>query len=441
MILSVTLRPNIILLSCALAIAVGCDRTPRQPDRPNIVLIVIDTLRADRLSFYGHDEETAPFLASLAERSLVFRAAHSNSSWTAPAMASLFTSLYPFQHGVHTATLGSDRESFEVRVLPADAPTLPESLGSLGYKTFGVSDNQNVSEIPGFDRGFDVFESTSYESAEKVEETVLAWRSQIVSSEPYFLYIHFMDPHMPYHGREPWYDEPSGIGEIEDEEADALARYDSEIRFVDQHVARLFAAFGWGDDTVVLVTSDHGEEFGEHGGAQHGRTLYREVLDIPFLVSWPARWSAGRVVDARVSLVDVAPTLLSLAGHAGEKTHVGRSVVADLDSAGGAAPIYGELVREEDPSSGAPIRQETRSVIEGRFKYIDRPGPDEQLFDLAVDAHETQNVLDIHPEVGARLAADLERAIEHSPRYRPGLARVPLSPEQVEKLKALGYAE
>ncbi len=427
-------------LAVALALCLGCEpRAEPEAPRPNLVLIVIDTLRSDRLSFYGHSANTAPFLASLAEQSLVFTNAHSTSSWTGPAMASLFLSLHPFQHGMHIASLGADRESFEVKVLPDSVPTLAESLREVGYETYAVTDNQNVSEEPGFSRGFDRFASTHYESAVVVSQTLDAWRDDILSSQPFFLYVHYMDPHLPYNAREPWYGENSAAGE-EDDNADTLARYDSEIRYVDQFVEKLFDSFDWGDDTVVVVTSDHGEEFGDHGGYQHGRTLYREVVDIPLLLHSPARWPTARRIDERASLIDIAPTFLALARHPGAPTHVGRSLLPEDRAAAPERSVYTQLIWE-DEGKGSRVRSESRGVIRGDFKFLDHDRAPDQLFDLGADQNEMQSVLAQHPEVAKRLAEDLSDAMESSPRFEPGTARIPLSPKQIEKLKALGYAK
>lgn len=419
----------------------GCERpaeTSGDEQRPNLVLIVIDTLRADRLAFYGHGADTTPFLTSLAERSRLYTNAHSTSSWTAPAMASLFTSLHPFQHGMHIAKLSPDRASFEVKVLPAGAPTLAESLRARGYKTFGVTDNQNVSEKPGFDRGFDRFSSTQYESALVVNKTLMSWRDDILSSQPFFLYVHYMDPHLPYHEREPWYGQHPLAGKEGDFD-DSLARYDSELRFVDQHLAELFGGFDWPADTVVVLTSDHGEEFGDHGGEQHGRTLYGEVVDVPLLMYAPSRWS-GEKIDRRASLVDIAPTLLALSGHPGEPGHVGHSLLPGTADPDDDRSIYTQLIWEETPGKGkAP--QESRGVIQGSFKLLDHQDQPDQLFDLRSDAGETRSVAAEHPDVVTRLSADLNEAVESAPRFEPGIARIPLDRKKVEKLKALGYAK
>lgn len=428
----------VALLGAALFGLVACEREATTPasKKPNLVLIVIDTLRPDRLPFYGHSGPTAPFLDELSEKSLVFSRAHSTSSWTAPAMASLFLSLHPFQHGMHLASLSPDGKNFDIRVLPESVPSLPESLKAVGYRTFAVTDNQNVSEPPGFARGFDRFFSTHYQSAAAVNETLLRWRDDILSGEPYFLYVHYMDPHLPYNGREPWYGRDPASGS-DDEVTDALARYDSEIRYADEHIAELFAAFGWGEGTVVIVTSDHGEEFGEHGGEQHGRTLHAEVLDVPLLMYAPAQFPDGRRIDRRVSIIDVAPTFLDLAGHPGEPTYVGTSLRPDA-AWSGERSIYSQLITESGKSRR---RSEVRGVIRGRYKLLDHQSGADELFDLQADSAETQSILDDHPDLGAELAAELEAEVSSVPRFEPGTARIPLDSKKIEKLKALGYAE
>ena len=357
-------------------------------------------------------------------------------------MASLFTSLHPFQHNVHVATLGSDRRSFEVQTLPPSVATLPERLREAGYSTFGITDNQNISAVTGFDRGFDRFASTSYESAEAVHRTLLDWREAVLSSEPYFLYVHYMDPHMPYHAREPWYSENRAIARPDGEHAEELARYDSEIRYVDGFVEKLFAAYGWLDgNTVVVVTSDHGEEFGDHGGTQHGRTLYAEVLDVPLFLFGVRPSAQGARVDARVSLTDVAPTLLAVAGAEASGEHVGRPI--HLESGGGleALPVFSELVRVDNPNGKSHRRSEMKAVIRDSHKLVQQEGQPAALFDLQADPGETTDLRGRQPGLTARLTAELRAAEEEAPRYAPGSARLPLSPKQIEKLHALGYAD
>ena len=302
--------PGLCLLSVLAAI--GCARPPGPPAR--VVVVVIDTLRADHLPPYGYGLDTAPFLSQLAREGVLFEHAYSPASWTAPATASLFTSLYPFQHGVvlglrATRKLRSIDERVRLHTLPEELETMPEAMKRAGYATFGLTHNLNVSKPMGFAQGFDRFwHSPSQDSAADLNARLMEWKDRLATSPRTFLYLHYLDPHSPYHERAPLFDENTSG------RARTISAYDSEIRFVDQHLRAAYDAFGWGRDTLLVVTADHGEEFWEHGDIGHGHSLFGEVLNIPLIVRFPdGRWG-GRRVGAPVSLLDVLPTLRECVG-------------------------------------------------------------------------------------------------------------------------------
>jgi arylsulfatase A-like enzyme len=293
--------------------AAGCGvRSPKPPAR--VVVAVIDTLRADHLPAYGYPRDTAPFLSRLAREGVVFEHAYSPSSWTAPATASLFTSLYPVQHGVllglrTTRKLQARDTRVRLRTLPEPLEVLPEAMKRAGYATFGLTANVNVSEQMGFAQGFDRFRNLpTDDTAEVLHARLMAWRERLAAPPRAFLYLHYLDPHSPYRERGPWFDESStGVERV-------LSAYDSEIRNVDEHLRQAYEALAWDRDTLLVVTADHGEEFWEHGSVEHGRTVFGEVLNVPLLVRFPGgRWG-GRRVSAPVSLVDVLPTLRECVG-------------------------------------------------------------------------------------------------------------------------------
>jgi len=431
-----------LVASAVVIAASGCGGTPAPSSRaPNLVLVVIDTLRADRLPIYGHAGDTAPFLTALATRSVVFERARSTSSWTSPATVSLMTSLLPFQHGVHSAEFVPGRGAFAVQTIPDAVETLAETLRRSGYRTFAVVDNKNVLPEAGFARGFERYEHMDYEGAAAVRDVLAEWREAVRAARPYFLYVHLMDPHIPYHAREPWYSELSSAStETDPARRDALARYDSEIRHVDEHLHALWGAWEWEHDAIVVVTSDHGEEFGEHGGEQHARTLFAEVLDVPLLLHHPDRWTDGRRVEAPASLIDVAPTLLDLAGLPPSAAHAGRSLVPVVEEAPDATrAVYAQLQRSGDSPGGKTAGFEIRGVIANERKllvYDDRP---DELFDLRTDPAESRNVIAERSAEAAAMRADLERAGRRGPHHVPGRFEIPLSPKQAEKMRALGY--
>jgi arylsulfatase A-like enzyme len=278
-----------------------------------VLVVVVDTLRADRLPFYGCEENTAPFLNEWAARSVVFERAWSTSSWTAPASASLFTGVYPHQHGVHLGVkarelLQRGGAKLELDRVPDTLETLPELFQSLGYRTFGVSDNPNVSKAQGFAAGFDHFENFSYAGADRLNAVLASWEDEIAHAAPWFVYLHYMDPHQPYHARQPWHRPPPA----KNRHAVNGAAYDSEIGWVDAHLREAFGQLAVDASTLVVFTADHGEEFGDHGGGGHRFKLYSELTRIPMFLHYPG--VTPRRVRADVSIVDLLPTLRSILG-------------------------------------------------------------------------------------------------------------------------------
>jgi arylsulfatase A-like enzyme len=426
------------------------------PD-PNVVLIVVDTLRADRLPFYGNETDTAPFLSELASRSTVFETAFSPSGWTAPATATLFTSLYPNQHGVWTGFRASERMGLRYNRIPAAAETLPEVMQRLGYRTFGVADNINIGEEMGFSDGFDRFERHPYESALTLQRTVNSWREDLASGEKYFLYLHFIDPHTPYRARQEFMAHGSAERHVERLESwnrgtpgqrrwveENLSLYDSEIGLVDQVIAEMFESFGWRDNTLLIVTADHGEEFYDHGNRYHGDRLYQELVRVPLLVYFPQHFAPARV-DANVGLVDVLPTIRDLLGDDYTGDNVGLSLLPLLgggseESLGEARPLFG-LYRNEHPELEEEI---TRSaVVFENWKYIRLvPEDREELYDLAGDPSEQRDVALENPNVVRRLRRRLREFETYAPRLERSYYELDQQSEEMNKhLRALGYVE
>jgi len=402
-------------------------------DRPNVVVIVIDTLRADHLPFLGYSRDTAPFLTELASEGAVFEDVRSTSSWTAPSTASLFTSLHPVQHGVLAGLLAARKmqevdPTVTVNRIPAEIETLPEVFRAAGYRTFGVSDNLNVSATLGFDAGFDDFVTLDYQGAETLGAEVTRRKAAIEAAGPYFLYVHYMDPHVPYHGRKPWYERQ------DTPDATLLARYDSEIRYADESIRKLFDLFGWKDHAIVLVTSDHGEEFYEHGGTEHGKTLYEEVVRVPLLVHGPG--IAPRRIAARASLLDVLPTLRELAGLPASTVDAGVSLAPALR--GNAVPEERDLflhVRRQVYRGG----KTKNALVRGAWKYVWTVEETEELYDLATDPGEKT---DRRAEQAARAATMKQAIVDFEAgckRFAPEEVHTSLDEATLERLRALGY--
>jgi arylsulfatase A-like enzyme len=440
--------------AAALAAALGCGAEP--PNRPNVLLVTVDTLRADRLSGYGYARKTSPYLDSLAESGVRFERAYATSSWTAPSLASLVTSLDPTVHGVEHGHL-DDQLIVRQEVLPESVPLLAEELRAAGYRTFGVTANTHLYGRFGFDRGFDRYECLGFLDAAVVLRTLQEWRDGIIGgAAPWFLWVHLLDPHAPFVPRKPAIREyfpgfrplwrpVRGVIDPEDykrfgaEKGTRLhelinALYDGEIAFTDAAIREVAAMVGVGDGDLVVVTADHGEEFLDHGSFGHGKTLFEEVIRVPLILRLPGRAHAGRVVRGAVSLLDVFPTVLDVVGAPAPPDIQGSSLLPRL---AGGAPT--DAVVTVTLSRFVPLGMD--SITRGSWKYIrHRVDPERRmLFDLASDPGETANLVATQPEKAAELAALLEAQLSasRSRRVEPGFAD--LSGEELEQLRALGY--
>jgi arylsulfatase A-like enzyme len=393
------------LLLLLTATGTGC---AGKPSRPGIVLILIDTLRADHLGAYGYSRATSPTLDSLGSHGVLFEQSIAAAPWTLPAAMSLMTGRLPSSHRV---------ENDGMR-LSASVPTLAEVLQRAGYDTAGVVSHIYVSGLFGFDRGFRQFDdfglSRDYRfeaglepRADKVTDRALE-RFLSVKGRPFFLFVHYFDPHWdydppppydtrftaPYHGSVTGsyqsfsrYALPGADLEPEDRQH-LLDLYDGEIAFTDAQIGRLLDGLrreGASGDTVVAVTSDHGEEFKEHGSLGHGRSLYDEVLRVPLIFSRLDGGKAPRRVKEPVREIDLFPTLCALAGTAPPREVAGRSLLPWLsggrDEPRGAVSetIRFDAYRKSYREAGAKI-------------ILHLEDNRRELYDLAADPGETRNL-------------------------------------------------
>ena len=303
--------------------APGCSGTPERK-HPGILLISIDTLRPDHTSAYGYGRPTTPVLDSLAREGALFAHAVSTSNWTLPAHMSLLTGLYPSGHGVEEQHDGLD----------PSIRTLAEALSESGYATAGFTSHTYLDARYGFARGFEHYETVVDRRAEEVSRRAVDWLASR-ETEPFFLFLHYFDPHWDYGPPEPHVRRFGAVNPahgtldhlfpyFDRERAmpaqtlqDVLALYDAEIAYTDSqigHVLDRLRDLGRLDSTVVVVVSDHGEEFGEHGSFGHGTHLHGEVTRIPLLVRYPPLVPRGERRTGVASLVDIPATVLSLAG-------------------------------------------------------------------------------------------------------------------------------
>ena len=447
-------------LVCALLVVFpGCrgEETPRD-DRPNVVLIVLDTTRPDYLGLHDHERTTSPFLDQLAEDSVVFRTAVSSSSWTAPATASMFTGLYPTHHGIvqgrlaHAVHMKQLAEEGTARIpvnrMAKDVRTLPEVFRAAGYATFGIAANGNIGRPMGFARGFDWFRGihgdsnrepgyateVPYGAGREIQLALSRMAERIAQAEPYFLYLHFNDAHEPYRMREPWY-EPAQDGHPSKTRA-----YESEIRYVDETIRDIYQQLELHENTILAVASDHGEAFGEHGYHGHQRGLHGEVNRVVFMISWPGASLRERAPSYRVSLIDVYPTLLDLAGveHSGPVD--GRSLAGAVLRGAGEDATASLRDRVLFAHRLQLDRSQIWAAMWGKWKLITRPDGAPQLFDLERDSREKIDRSSEEPEMYAKLVAELD-AFRKSTAHEAEATTVTLDRAELERLRALGYVE
>jgi arylsulfatase A-like enzyme len=432
---------TVAALLAGVALASCSSSTPQTPVRrakPNVVFILIDALRADRLPFYGNAKDTAPFLTEIAAKGAVFEQAFAVSSWTPSSMASIFTSLYPNQHQVLTgfrATVKALKSGEDVKLnrLPSKAEVMPEVMATLGYRSYGVADNPNLCDAMGFTRGFTRFAPRGRRHGAKVlNGQVLEWAPELRSGAPYFLYVHYMECHEKYQ-RQPGYFDPRTPPEDRE-----LAAYDSNIRFLDDRIKELWTALGWDENTLVIVTADHGEEFGDHGGTGHGNQVYQELLHVPLLAYYPARLKPQRVTTP-VSTIDLLPTFRELGGGRAGRQDQGVSLLATV---AGRAPQpriffpmrWWELVNE-------PCTRKVVLALPWKL-ILTQPKRRVELFDLSADPKEKKNVAASNAAVvrdlESRLVAFEKGATVFEREYG---SEVRITRQQAEQLKALGYVQ
>jgi arylsulfatase A-like enzyme len=451
------IRPGFVAsIAVAVFASAGCARPAIV--RPNVLLVTIDTLRADHCSAYGYARPTTPALEALAAEGARVEDAYAPMATTAPAHASLFTGLYPLGHGVfrNGAILGKSHV------------TLAERLARAGYETGAAVSSFVLDPRFGFAQGFASYDarfdrkhqtlSPGKWEGERVEggfdrradattDRALRWLDGRKGNRPFFLWVHYFDPHFPYAAPAPYSNrfppQPPG-GERET----LIAGYDGEVAFADAQLARLIEGVsreGPGEATLVLVTADHGEGLLDHGYRSHGLHLYEEAVRVPLIVRWPRKIPPGTRLSGPAELVDLAPTILDLVGvpwSAGPL--LGRSLAEPLRAARlSDAPRMVFLQRRRYAGASAEAlgaKGDKFGVRSGRWKYIEaRRERHRELFDLVSDPGERNDLASGEPDRVERLSQALAawRRVHQAARA----ADSDDSPEAVEALRALGYVE
>jgi arylsulfatase A-like enzyme len=433
-----------LLVVAILLVVLGSCSGRRDTEPFNIVLISLDTLRADHVGAYGYQRDTSPNMDQLARNGVLFADTIAPAPQTLASHASLFTSLIPSHHGALA--------NFKFK-LSEDAVTMAEILAEQGYATVSFNDGGLLDPEFGCDQGFDVYDSTMRKSrfASRVEPAAQWLSDRLV--EPFFLFLHTYEVHLPlvpepeylalfesdYEGPLPGHfggkvlkefrggkygEDPADIEHI-------VAIYDACIRSMDSSLGDLIGALKDNrlyDRSLIIVTSDHGEEYGERGRiAVHGPTLYDEVIRVPLIIKFPHDRFGGTVVDRQVRLIDILPTTLEVIG------------VEPLPHFEGSS-LIGLVRGDEDrdlPAVSETKRGSVSSLRDSSWKLI-RGNRRRQLFDLTSDPGESQDLI----EQRAVHADSLEESLDEIRASRPSL-RTDYDPsaESVERLRALGYVE
>jgi arylsulfatase A-like enzyme/Tfp pilus assembly protein PilF len=428
-----------IIVSFA-AIFVGC--RPSKPPHPNILLITVDTLRADRVGCYGYSGGTTPNVDALAKDGVVFERAVAQVPLTWPSHAAIFTGTYPFHNGVQDFTGQPLSEQFR---------TLAESLKANGYATGAVVSSFVLDRSWGLARGFDSYDDAFAgqdflqkdlalveRRADQSVDHALGWleshsNQPAQAGQPFFLWLHLYDPHSPYDPPEPY------------RSRFEKKPYEGEIAYADSQLGRLFewlrrAPNNLYDRTMVVVLSDHGESLGEHGEREHGFFVYDSTVRVPLIIKPPRDSNiASRRVTPAIETIQMGPTVLELAGieDAIQKQFQAASLVPLMTgkSTSAARAAYSETFYPANSFGWSPLR----SVENARYHYVEAPKP--ELYDLGSDLQETENVAEKNASVTARMQAELNQLLAKYPPPAQGAGGngTGASPEMLEKLRSLGY--
>lgn len=470
------------------------DKNDVKIDYPNVIFVVIDALRADFTGVYGSDLNVTPNIDKYAEKGVVFANTLAASSWTKPSVAAYFTSRYPGMNAV---------EEF-ADLLPSDLTTIAEVLKEQGYYTKSVVTNINASQHYNYQQGFDSFLYLSghglkqllfplkfltqkipileelayriglaggnrlYGDAYSVNHAAIPWMKKC-GSGPFFLYLHYMEPHFPYHPRTPMHSrgqkltmrdlrafrdmrDPDSQTRMSEETINTLRnRYSDEIFGVDEKIGELFTFFDehhvW-DNSIVILTSDHGEEFFEHGMGDHGNSMYQELLEVPLMIFLPGTDASHKTVSEPAYLLDLPPTIYDYLGIVPGYHLEGRSLRPLIEGQEPAeTPLYfGEVkpFREIHPAD------KIYALIEGDYKLIrsiPKSAPENRLtglYNLTDDPGELIDVSAEFPEIMLRLSAMMDSLIDYNSVHKVEpmeLDDSEISQKQKDHLRALGYAK
>ena len=450
-----------VLISAAGVLGLLSTACRRTSSPPNLVIVTIDTLRCDHCSCYGYPRQTTPELKRVAAAGVRFETAYAPMPTTGPSHASLFTSLYPLVHGVR-------KNGY---VLHPSVSTLAERLRSRGYRTAAVVSSFPLDSKFGYDQGFELynddfsgsepsFNSTSWEGmdltgrnfdrrADATTDRAVAWLETHAGKGPFFLWVHYFDPHWPY-------DPPKTHRNLFPPDPSLNHRrdfdtrpYDGEVHFADHEMGRLLKrldALVPPGSTLLVVTADHGEGLMEHYDYKgHGLFLYEEAVRIPLVMRWTGRIPPGRVLEGPVENIDIMPTVLGLLGvPADDPPMLGRDlaswVLGQSPPPGPRTVFLERRIYEKEKVRLFRVKGDKFAVREGKWKYIEaKQEGAKELYDLEKDPHERKNLASTHPREMKALQRRLEE-IEAALRKTSLRGGQRVSEEDAKRLEALGYA-
>lgn len=460
----------------------GCGRRTRR-EGPNIVFILIDTLRADRMGLHGYYRDTTPNINAIAGEGVVFERAIAQSPWTQPSISSLFCSRYPSVHKVLSITRAQAMRWGKAEKMPVfgeSFTTLAEVMRDNGYETAAFIANFLMSGYYGFAQGFDHYFDMPWRkvkfnevAGDVINGEALAWLRRRKSDKPFFLYLHYMDVHGPYYARpefhEPLFDQVEQMPnkrKLSDSQKKALgylttkqaapilkkykdlsdylefwsAFYDAGVREEDQLIAGLITGLkgmGLWNDSYVIITADHGEELQEHGYWSHGNTVYHTELHVPLILHWPGVLPAGERIKDTIRLIDIMPTML-------DQLHL--PAVADMQGRS-----FKDIIAEHPPAQPVPAFSEAverppqkKSLSLGDWKIIATPGRKAlELYNVSNDPLEQNNLYAQESTRARELFQLLRKQVTLNQKLGSKVKAQEklITPEEYERLKSLGYVK
>lgn len=406
------------VLLLLMLLSAGCGRPG---GRPNVLLITLDTTRADRIGCYGYTNALTPTIDALAARGVRFERAYCHTPLTLPSHATMMTGLLPPEHGLH---INGEH------ALPEDIPTLAEAFKKKGYTTAAFIASVVLDAKYGLDRGFDVYDDDinffepgqeglrAYRPGNLVTDAFLHWFAD-APRKPFFSWIHYFDPHKPYHAHPELYEGHP---------------YDAEIAFMDRQIERVVDALishNQFDQTLIVLAGDHGEGLGDHNEAYHGNTLYQSTIHVPLIFIWSDRLQKQTTIDVSVGLERIYNTLRETAlSHDSTDPLSLHSALIDRQLPK-EHPVYLETDEPYRQYGWAPLR----GMINGAWKYIRSPIP--ELYDLTVDPNEKSNLADTLEETVTTMNGQLAQTEARFQRIQAKQAAI--SPKEKRIFASLGY--